>query len=995
MSKKLLIYFLFSLVTIFTTYSQYYSSGPDPAGIKWYQIKTEHFRFVFPEEFKEQAQRTAAIFENVYLYGGYTLGHKPKKIDVLIHSRSAYSNGFVSWAPKRIELYPTPDQDIFAQDYLQQLAIHEFRHVVQIDKLNTGFTKALSIIAGQQAVGAVLGIYLPMWFMEGDAVTTETLLSHSGRGRLPSFEQELKAQLLEKKMYRYDKAYLGSYRDYVPNYYVMGYHLVMGARSRYGKDIWERAVENTGKRSWSITPFNHGIKEITGLNKTQLYKSVFNDWKKLWIEKNSAKTFSRFKYITPRDPKYKNYLFPKFLNDTTVVAKVSGPGEVTRFVTINIKNDKESTLYTPGYTEDVPFSLMAGKMAWTEQEQNYRWSNAEQSNVWIYDLSSGKVKRLTRGKRYFAPAISPDGKTISVVHVSDSESYNIMFIDPNTGKTTDTIRTPDNMFPMTPVWTPDGSKLVTIIFTPEGKQIYYLSLSDKKWHKVTATTYSNIRHPFVTNDHIYFSGSWDNTENIYRTEFNSGITEQITSSRFGATAATLDDKGSKLILSDYSSDGYRLAELSMDSITPVITEFRQAAPQYKLLERPLKEEKGVPDLPHLSTDTFNIKKYSKWNIFNFHSWAPAYINFNDEQIDWGASLLSQNLLGNAFTTFGYNADKQYTREKFYFNFIYNGWFPELNFKMKFGNDDAYYDGSTQTDTFVVNSIKKQNFLELGLDISFPFNFSRRAWSRHIEPIIGLGYIKAFDYEAKKSYITQISGEWQYTGETEDITAEGYVLTPLDYSLFMYNIRKRSYRDITARWGQVLQVIYRHTPYGTHDFGSLTGIHSSVYFPGIWRHHSIKIDNDWHKKKRGDYGGVSGSGYIINSGFSDYIKFARGYSAQYNDELYTLRTNYIFPVLYPDLSLGSLAYFKRFSLDLFYDVSHATYKVQSNDTGNWHYASNYYQSTGFELRTEVNLLRFIFPFNIGYRFSYLLSDTKVHNEFLFSVNFSGYTINKKM
>jgi hypothetical protein len=251
--------------------AQYYSSGSDPAGIRWYQIKTEHFRLVFPEEYETEARRAAAIFEKVYIYGGYTLGHDPKKIDILIHSRSAYSNGFVSWAPKRIELYPPPDQDIFAQDYLQQLAIHEFRHVVQIDKLNTGFTKALSIITGQQAVGAVLGIYIPMWFLEGDAVMTETMLSRSGRGRLPSFSQEMKAQVLEKGLYKYDKAYLGSYRDYVPNYYVMGYHLVSGVRNKYGEKVWERALENTGKRSWSITPFNHGIKELTGMNKTNLY----------------------------------------------------------------------------------------------------------------------------------------------------------------------------------------------------------------------------------------------------------------------------------------------------------------------------------------------------------------------------------------------------------------------------------------------------------------------------------------------------------------------------------------------------------------------------------------------------------------------------------------------------------------------------------------------------------------------------------------------------
>ncbi len=992
MHKKLLIYLLFSFFTVLNIFAQYYSSGPDPASIRWYQIKTDHFRVVFPEEFEKEARRVTAIFEKIYSYGGYSLGHDPKKIDVLIHSRSSYSNGFVSWSPKRIELFPSPDQDIFAQDYLQQLAIHEFRHVVQIDKLNKGFTKALNVIAGQQAIGAVLGIYVPMWFMEGDAVLTETMLSNSGRGRLPAFEQELKAQLLEKGMYKYDKAYLGSYRDYVPNYYVMGYHLVAGARSRYGKDVWERAIENTGKRSWSITPFNHGIKEVTGKNKTALYKSVFNDWKELWLKNDSGKIFSNFRYLTDRDPKFKNYKFPRFLNDTTIVAKASGLSEVTRFVAIDTRTGEERTLYTPGYTEDVPFSVSNGKLVWSELNENVRWSNAEHNDIWIYDINKGKAKRLTYGKKYYAPSLSPDGEKISLVQISEEGEYNILFIDPVSGETLDTIRTPDDRFPMTPVWTPDGNRLVTVILAPEGKQIFYLSLPDKKWHELTGPTFANIRHPFVTDDHVYFSFSPDETENIYRINFDTKVLEQITSSKFGGTSAALNSSRTGLVMSDYCSDGYRLAYLDVDSIRPRKSVFPSKAPEYSLLKKDMKDEKGAPELDNLTGDTLKVKKYSKWNLFNFHSWAPVYVDFNDPQVSYGASLLSQNLLGNAFTIFGYNADKQYTREKFYFNFIYNGWFPQLNFEAKYGNDDAYYDKATETDTFVVKSVKKQQYLRLNLDISIPLNISRGAWSRYIEPMVGIGYQKAFDYDAVKSYITQVDGKWYYTGETEDITTEGYYINSFKYQLFLYNLRKRSYRDVATRWGQVLQIVYRHSPYGNYDFGSIAGVHSTVYFPGIFRHHSIRIDNDWHKKRRGDFAGVNSSGYRINYGFNDFIKFARGHTAKYNDELYTLRNNYMLPVWDPDLSLGSLAYFKRFTLNLFYDLSKAKYTLQNNDTGNWVSTSKDYQSTGFELRLTVHALRFIFPLNIGYRYSYLINENKSHQEFLFSINFSGYTVN---
>ncbi len=244
------VYLLLSAVSN----AQYYSSGSDPASIQWNQIKSPYFKVVFPDEFEREARRFTAILDSLYVHGGYSLNHTPKPIPVLMHSRDAYSNGFVSWAPKRMEIYTTPHQDLFAQDWLEQLAIHEFRHVVQIDKLNQGFTRGLSYVFGQQAIGAVLGLYAPMWFLEGDATLTETLLSPSGRGRKPEFEQQLRAQLLEKGSYHYDKAYFGSYNDYIPNHYNMGYLLVAGARHTYGADVWERALSETGRHAYGASP---------------------------------------------------------------------------------------------------------------------------------------------------------------------------------------------------------------------------------------------------------------------------------------------------------------------------------------------------------------------------------------------------------------------------------------------------------------------------------------------------------------------------------------------------------------------------------------------------------------------------------------------------------------------------------------------------------------------------------------------------------------------
>ena len=117
-----------------------------------------------------------------------------KRFPVLVHSSSVLSNGYVSLAPQRMELVSTPPQDSYAQDWISQLSLHEFRHVVQLNKLNQGITRFSGYFSGE-AVRGIVSSQIPPWFYEGDAVYNETELSESGRGRLPSFEMPLRTVL--------------------------------------------------------------------------------------------------------------------------------------------------------------------------------------------------------------------------------------------------------------------------------------------------------------------------------------------------------------------------------------------------------------------------------------------------------------------------------------------------------------------------------------------------------------------------------------------------------------------------------------------------------------------------------------------------------------------------------------------------------------------------------------------------------------------------------
>ena len=336
--------------------AQYYSSGSDPARLQWRQIKTPTVRLVFEKNFEKEALRLAAFIDSMAPLVYASLNHKPGRINMLVHNQTGYSNGFVSWAPKRVELYSTPHQNINSVDWLEHLSIHEYRHVVQIDKLNQGFTRVVSSLLGQQATGAVLGLYLPMWFLEGDAIITETSLTESGRGRSYEFNQELKAQLVERGPYLYDKAYLGSYRNQVPNYYKMGYPLTAMVRAQHGPKVWENAINHTGRSVWFPNPFQQSLRKQVGTGTKDLYNTIFKQLSDDWTKETDQTTATMFSTIVDFDSDYASFKHPVAISDSTLICELEGPGIRSQIVEIDMNNNQVKTIAYTGTREAEPIS---------------------------------------------------------------------------------------------------------------------------------------------------------------------------------------------------------------------------------------------------------------------------------------------------------------------------------------------------------------------------------------------------------------------------------------------------------------------------------------------------------------------------------------------------------------------------------------------------------------------------------------------------------------
>ena len=96
--KKLFFYTLsfisFTCLFAVKLQAQYYSTGQDPASIRWKQIKTGNFRIIYLDDFENRAQYLANILDLIKIPETNSLKSKVGRMPVVIHNRSSVSNGY-------------------------------------------------------------------------------------------------------------------------------------------------------------------------------------------------------------------------------------------------------------------------------------------------------------------------------------------------------------------------------------------------------------------------------------------------------------------------------------------------------------------------------------------------------------------------------------------------------------------------------------------------------------------------------------------------------------------------------------------------------------------------------------------------------------------------------------------------------------------------------------------------------------------------------------
>ena len=373
--------------------------GLNPTSLKWNQINTDKVQVIFPKGLEKEGQRVANIVHHLWDRTTETVGEKREKVSILLQNQTTISNGFVTVGPFRSEFYMAPPQFDVTTDWVDLLAIHEYRHVTQFANTNRGISKLVRKVLGSWAWGSMFGLALPRWFFEGDAVDMETRLTASGRGRMPNFNMEYRSVVLDNKYYNYEKASAGSLKDFVPDWYPLGYYLTTHAREQFGEDIWAKVVKDAVRYKGLFFPFSRSLKSHTGLGTKELYASARSQMDSLWKSNNvQIRTTQEAETLINQSSKttFTSYSNPIMLPGGEVLAAKRGFDRIPAFYLIS-PDGKEKKLTEPGILHDRELSTLSASqnlVCWSELAFHPRWGNKNYANIKIYDLNTGTKRKI-------------------------------------------------------------------------------------------------------------------------------------------------------------------------------------------------------------------------------------------------------------------------------------------------------------------------------------------------------------------------------------------------------------------------------------------------------------------------------------------------------------------------------------------------------------------------------------------------------------------------
>lgn len=1000
--------------------AQFYSNGSDPGSTKWRQVSTPNYQIIYPRGLDSLARSYGNELERFRLAESLSSGLVPgegysRKTPVVLHAFHGISNGSVTWAPKRLDLYTLPDAyNPEPLPWAKSLAVHESRHLAQMQFGYKGWLRPLTYVLGDMAVGAYSALWPNTWMLEGDAVVAETALTNMGRGRSADFLDYYYDAFRENDWRNWYRWRYGSYRHYTPNHYALGYMTIAGMRYSFGDTLFtERYFSRTASNPFRFFNLQKTVRQASGMKFKDTFSVIMQDFNEIrrkewggrgdhtapnWVIDEDWQILTQIKWFTERSG--------LVCYDGKIYAISSSMAESTSLMEVGARHVIKRLHSFASTTSRL--KAADGKLFWSESVADKRWDLKMTSRIKSYDLQTGKIEDITKSGRFFNPEPSKDGQLIYAVEYPVEGGSGIVIIDADSGHVLSETRLPDDLQAVEPCLF--DNKLAFSAISERGSGIYCINedLSGNIECLVEPQPVS-IRNLRSRGNTLHFTSDRDGSQQLYGIDAGNTTVYQYSYLWNGCDNFCFDDSNNSVYYTMLDRNGRMLHETIYELLNKQAVDFSDVH-RYPVAEVLSRQEKELaeshdcewPDSVKNFQTTFSAeKKYHKsLNIPRFHSWAPIYFNYDNvmnlsgdldyETASLGATALFQNSLGTAWGSVGYSFHKDpysslYRNGSHRFRhsghalFTYTGLYPvfelscDINDRaaMRYSRTNIY--GSKRT----VGHLSDKPFVTGTAKVYVPLNFSSNGISRGLIPQLEYSvsndlYDKSLLKFNRFGLIPDGADPSAYGGFTK---GDAVTMQSLKASLRGYVMRPVATSGTYPRLGIGYEAGYSTRLTLSDLYSASAYAYSYGYLPGITLTQGLKLtarfqhqfNTDWVHE---DAITVAPRGYSN----TDAEWFVRNFAK--NHVKFT--ADYVIPIWFGDITwFCPVAYIKNFELTPHFDYTMFDMGTVFTRNGRTYYdssrtglANGQLYSVGATLVAKLaNLLWIPYDCSIGVTFDY--------------------------
>lgn len=584
----------------FTIPQQVYSTIHRPTGYDWQELKSPHFRVIYPSGLDSLARRTAMILEQQYPKASQLTGGSLSNFPVVLTTYNDLTNGFVTPLNFRSEFDAAPFKgkslNPKSGDWLETVLPHELVHALQGNVTVAGSSGSLIRLISPDFARSV-NFYPPVGVHEGLAVHHEStrVFDNGGRNNYPYYINQFSANVASNDPWSAGQIFQTSgYTLPLNRHYISGSAFTRWLHQTYGEEVSNNAIRYHYK--YFFLGYGFALKQVTGKWPSELYADYIAAQKQNErMRQNDIGTSTQQHHQILETP-FKGVRLnrPIWTSPSTIAYHGIHYNGIRGLYSYDLNSKKASRIKELFAVADYSFdlSLSRNEMLVSEYLPERLYNGAYKATPRIIALEDGSMKSIANQDRIYSPTFAKDGYLALQTHLASADVVHIS----TEGEVT-TLAHFTGAHPVEIKTNPSNPDQIALIVNRRGLQALWLTTPSTIQQDVLqapniafedASIFDISWHP--NEQKLLFSSDKGEALNIYELNLTTGDVLQLTNALFNAFEGSYSPDGSAIAFIQQGNQEQKIAVLREEQFynqRVARDQFLQGSDLRSQLEKPL------------------------------------------------------------------------------------------------------------------------------------------------------------------------------------------------------------------------------------------------------------------------------------------------------------------------------------------------------------------------------------------------------------------------